>query len=473
MQGFGMFVRRFHCHGNSFNGVSMNVRMHTCCRRSKNGNEYLRHKSVLATFTCNQSKPYIHISNQRQQQRFPKRDYSISRSTGSKKSSKSKSISYSLDESLEKQLKTHAIKPATGVSLQQLLQFGSNPTEMTLLRASVFLHHELPIRLAKKALELENLPYGLSNMPSIKEVRRWYVTSFKEITEFPRPDSFSSERKFTNLVKEIYERHSGVLWTMAKGIYELKSSFLKSEHAGRNSSTDFALEKVFPEVQAFLDNFFLSRVGIRVLIGQHIALHENIDGWVGLICVRTSPSEIARNAVKAASQACLIRYGRVPNVIITGDLDRDFPYIPAHLHHILFELLKNSMRAVVEHHGLEKEEEYPEIKIVIIDREENEDVCIKVMDEGGGIPRADLQKVWSYMYTTAVQDAKEVFDSLESGRDFAAYNLPLAGMGYGLPVSRVFARYLGGDINIVSMEGFGTDAYVYMRSLGDSEEPMP
>lgn len=151
--------------------------------------------------------------------------------------------------------------------------------------------------------------------------------------------------------------------------------------------------------------------------------------------------------------------------------------MPAHLHHIVYEVLKNSMRAVIEHHGLNRPaEEYPEIKVVIVDRENNEDVCIKVMDEGGGIPRAQLQSVWSYMYTTAVEDANEIFDSIDSGeaRDFGGtVPIPLAGMGYGLPISRVFARYLGGDIELVSMEGYGTDAYIHMRALGDSPEKLP
>lgn len=30
-----------------------------------------------------------------------------------------------------------------------------------------------------------------------------------------------------------------------------------------------------------------------------------------------------------------------------------------------------------------------------------EDVTIKIMDEGGGIRRSDLQHMWSYMYSTA------------------------------------------------------------------------
>ena len=65
------------------------------------------------------------------------------------------------------------------------------------------------------------------------------------------------------------------------------------------------------------------------------------------------------------------------------------------MHLIQLELLKNSMRATVEYHGIDAD--YPPIKVVIADGSDNEDVIIKVSDEGGGIPRSNMKRIWSYV----------------------------------------------------------------------------
>ncbi len=57
--------------------------------------------------------------------------------------------------------------------------------------------------------------------------------------------------------------------------------------------------------------------------------------------------------------------------------------------HICFELLKNSLRAVVERYGVENEDNYPPIKVVVV--EGKEDITIKISDEGGGIPRSAVR----------------------------------------------------------------------------------
>jgi pyruvate dehydrogenase kinase 2/3/4 len=59
----------------------------------------------------------------------------------------------------------------TGVTLRYMMEFGSRPTQRNLLLSAQFLHKELPIRFARRALELDSLPFGLSNKPAILKVR--------------------------------------------------------------------------------------------------------------------------------------------------------------------------------------------------------------------------------------------------------------------------------------------------------------
>lgn len=87
---------------------------------------------------------------------------------------------------------------------------------------------------------------------------------------------------------------------------------------------------------------------------------------------------------------------------------------------MVFEVVKNSLRAVVERHGVDSEE-FPPIKVIVAHGEE--DITIKISDEGGGIPRSAVPLIWTYMYTTAqTQGLEQDFE----GTDFKA---PMAGFG--------------------------------------------
>jgi len=214
----------------------------------------------------------------------------------------------------------------------------------------------------------------------------------------------------------------------------------------------------------------MSRVGIRMLIGQHITLHEPPKAnHIGLINTKTSPIMVAEEAVADARDVCLREYGCAPEVEIFGAPNLTFPYVPGHLHHMLFELIKNSLRAVQDRFE-DSNDEPPPVRIVVA--EGVEDITIKVSDEGGGIARSGLPRIWTYLYTTAknpmIQDNDE--DLVDGAAQLPA---ALAGYGYGLPISRLYARYFGGDMQILSMEGYGTDAYLHLSRLADKQEPLP
>ncbi|MCJ1243944.1 hypothetical protein MMC30_001141 [Trapelia coarctata] len=419
-------------------------------------------------------------------------------------------MSWKKTDKLMETIKHYSSFPATGVSLRQMVQFGERPSAGTLFRASQFLSEELPIRLAHRVEELGNLPDQLSEMPSIKRVQDWYAQSFEDITNLPRPSLPSDvrerllrpskqngnqskilshaiqnpsvkqgqyrslpngngngngnggskgsarryyaaaddgedwppelsdyNRRFANTLEGIKRRHDGVVTTVAQGILEYKRKRQRMQ--------------IDSNIQSFLDRFYMSRIGIRMLIGQHIALTDqkqhNDPNYVGIICTKTSVQELAQEAIDNARFVCEDHYGLfdAPKVQLVCKPDLHFMYVPGHLSHMLFETLKNALRAVVEAHGQHKDD-FPVTKVIIA--EGKEDITIKISDEGGGIPRSAIPLVWTYMYTTV-----ESTPNLDPDYNKSDFKAPMAGFGYGLPISRLYARYFGGDLKLISMEG--------------------
>lgn len=348
-----------------------------------------------------------------------------------------------LPEPLIEKIRRFSALPTTSVSLRTLYEYARHADESTFVRAAQFLHREMPIRLAKKVEELEAIPGGLLRIRNVQTVRDWYVQSFRDISSFPYPETPEDEQAFTEMLEEVKDRHKNQVAVMARGIRE----YMNRE----------GLEAINDEIQTFLDSFFLSRIGIRVLLGHHAASHHVRDGWVGIICAQTSPYEVALEAAADAAQLCRQTFGDPPDVRFHGKLNLRFKYIPSHLKHIFFELFKNSFRATIEHNR-DREGPLPVVHVIIAGG--LEDVSIKITDRGGGIPRSVIDRVWLYAYTTVGEEV----DMLRS--DGAI----MAGLGYGLPLSRLYARYFGGDLQIISLEGFGTDAYIHLSRLGTQDE---
>jgi pyruvate dehydrogenase kinase 2/3/4 len=71
-----------------------------------------------------------------------------------------------------------------------------------------------------------------------------------------------------------------------------------------------------------------------------------------------------------------------------------------------------------------------------------DDLTIRIADRGGGMPRrVKDENLFTYLYSTA--QAPEFFERAIEGDDAALTdmnNAPLAGFGYGLPISRLYAR---------------------------------
>ena len=324
----------------------------------------------------------------------------------------------------------------------------------------IFLRKELPVRLANMMQEMQLLPENLLRMPSVSLVQSWYERSFEEVLKFEsgNADDPVTLESFCEALIKIRNRHSNVVPTMAQGVLELKETHpvdQQTEHS----------------IQYFLHRFYMSRISIRMLINQHVTLFGGgispPVGHVGCVDPNCKVSAVVQDAYENARFLCEQYYLAAPDLVIEQhntmnpkESSITVTYVPSHLHHIMFELIKNSMRAVVEHHGSDSDS-LPPIHIRIV--KGKEDVSMKISDRGGGIPRSLSDQLFHYMYSTAPQPPASGVEST-----------PLAGYGYGLPLSRLYARYFHGDLVISSYEGFGTDAMVYLKVLtSEASELLP
>ncbi|XP_059608381.1 pyruvate dehydrogenase (acetyl-transferring) kinase, mitochondrial [Phlebotomus argentipes] len=344
------------------------------------------------------------------------------------------------------------------LSIKQFIDFGLNACEK---KSYMFLRKELPVRLANIMKEIALLPQQLLRQSSVAMVSQWYHKSFEEIINYEKIEpSGDTLKRFVGDLKLIRDRHSDVVQTMALGILELK----EAQHGEIEPSTEAA-------IQYFLDRLYMSRISIRMLINQHTMLfgntHPDPGKHIGCIDPTCNPSAVVRDAYDTARFLCDQYYFGAPALEIEehNDLEADQPvriiYVPSHLYHMLFELFKNSMRAVMERYE-QDEENIPPIKVTIV--RAKEDICVKMSDRGGGIPRSQMDLLFKYMYSTAPQPQKHV--------DHQSNTVPLAGYGYGLPISRLYARYFHGDLCLMSCEGYGTDALIYLKTLSDEANEL-
>ena len=233
-----------------------------------------------------------------------------------------------------------ASETQTPISLQTLLRTGRGDflhktfaestvgkhaaTELVLRQVASFLRRELPVRMARRVADLESIPV-LRDMNSVLQVKDAYIQSCMDLLNYSGEiNSPIAEEEFSRLIEAIYERHASVLVQMARGAYEFRQTIRRDK-----GTTDIELEE---DIHDFLDRFYLCRIGIRVLIGQYLALrHPPVTNYIGIICSQTSPYEVVKRAIDDAAFMCTRKYGDAPEVIITGRLDLTFPYVPTHL----------------------------------------------------------------------------------------------------------------------------------------------
>ncbi|PVV03242.1 hypothetical protein BB560_002282 [Smittium megazygosporum] len=248
----------------------------------------------------------------------------------------------------------------------------------------------------------------------------------------------------------------------------------------------------------FFEWFYSMCLGTQVLVQGQICTRDFGKTYVR----KFHPVDVAKIAVADARTVAAKHYGVEPPVveIVTADPDLSTVYIPYFLYSIIFELMKNAFRATIEFHR-KNNSDPPPVKLVIA--KGLEDLTFKVSDQGGGMPYSKVQNLWSFLHQRSRNEGPENFaypshplekfeskssasknpnpDSgspssksyLNEFNEHILSDSPLYGYGIGLPTLRMIARFFGGDLDVVSMEGYGTDFYLHLHRSGNVLECTP
>ncbi|KAG0277535.1 hypothetical protein BGZ95_005768 [Linnemannia exigua] len=443
------------------------------------------------------------------------------------------------------------------------------------LEMARYARKELPVRLARRVKSIQNLPFIIGTNPYIKRVYRLYYDAFQALTAFQEDIQGKEDLdRIAEVLRGLVESHADVIPMLSQGFLECKKYM------------DTA------DIQTFLDEMIRSRIGIRLIAEQVIALRAQTaellkdngeeedkvsskvnngasnntvatveqgspSQVIGVVHTQLRLAELVKDCASFVQELCNVNYGSSPDVVINGQTDATFTYVPVHLEYILCELLKNSLRATVEHSAkigrsvphkatgfFETEEEgsttapsvkaevrqvsqkegepsppliggpvvmkekdgeelditkrlnefgHPPVEVTIAQSEH--EITIRIRDQGGGVCKEDLDHIFDYSFTTVKDENESSAESLsdngvgvgvgsgggrnESESIFkgvsrlamqAGLGGPIAGLGFGLPLTRIYAQYFGGRMHLVSLQGHGVDVYLKLKQLEHVED---
>lgn len=354
-------------------------------------------------------------------------------------------------------LEKYSNKEQKAITLKQLTVFGRSSTMNLekLLRSANYIREELPVRLAHRIREFQQLPFVVGANPAIEQVYQLYWEAFEKFRAVPQVNSLEENQVFCSVVSEMLSQHKKVIPLLVVGIHESQKYMEEGD------------------LNKFMNETLQSRISRRVLAEQHIALSNVFDGTVpaelpniiGIVNNRCNAHSIVMKCAGLVSDLFTNAYEiPAPDVVVDGNLHASFTYIPDHIEYIIFELLKNSMRHTFLSHG-EKKALLPPIRVTI--GVGDDQIMFRVSDQGGGIEKSVLSSIWNFVKLES-KDISQHPEIVAKVRELIPINIS---MGIGLPMSQVYANYWGGSISVYSMDRYGTDSYVTLTT-GNSQERL-
>ncbi|KAI1800556.1 alpha-ketoacid dehydrogenase kinase [Daldinia bambusicola] len=389
------------------------------------------------------------------------------------------------------------VKEARPISLRQLMVFGRSLTEARLISSANYVRTELPTRIAHRIRDMQRLPYVVVTNPHISDVYELYYNAFDTFRRIREVKTLEDNEHLCKEIAKMLRAHLTVIPKLAMGILECSGLMPAAE------------------LDHFMNTILRSRISRRVIAEQHLALTETFNShwfspgaklseseFIGEVFIKCIAKDVIEHCAKAVQDLARSANGpdtKIPEIRINGHMESSFPYILSHLEYIIGELLRNSVQAVIEKHQKSKDptSNPPPIEVTLCEAPQH--VIIRISDQGGGIPRDVLPYLWSFgkgplknqrlenlgqvplmaatLQELKVNDGKLTgLQSERSGHDSSLSSLatrpPNLRLGMGLPLSRVYAEYWAGSLELHSLEGYGVDAFLQISKLGNKNEQL-
>ncbi|KAJ7682775.1 alpha-ketoacid dehydrogenase kinase N-terminal domain-containing protein [Mycena polygramma] len=390
-----------------------------------------------------------------------------------------------------KQLELYAAKEANRLTLRQLVFFGRSMDEDRLIKSANYVRTELPVRIAHRLRDMQKLPYIVVTQEGVAKVYELYWVAFDKFRQYPPINTLEDNAAFCDFLQNILREHSTVIPSLSLGLS------LASPHLSPDA------------LDSFMRRMLVSRISRRVLAEHHIALSAAHSGkqspathgepHVGIIFTGLN----VKRCIDKCANLLRKRGNNWPEIQIYGHLETNFAYIKEHVEYIIFELLKNAMRATASQHR--SSSTLPPIRATIVAGAN--DVGIRISDQGGGLSHtmvkapSDLFSFSHIRNAARLQDSRigalrtvssspqgmratvdeqvgqwqqnltnSLDDNATSDPEMEAGIGPHPRIGIGLPMSNIFATYFGGSLELVTLDGWGTDVYLRLPRLGTNLE---
>lgn len=366
---------------------------------------------------------------------------------------------------LEGALRKYASRPLKPASLEDLITHAKSAGQAYVSQTT---REEILARISHNASRLREFPHSqpIRNLIQIHESTfETLLSSDEAVSKISGKDPHSND-EFDRILSGVRDRHKTNLETLmeAKKVIVVRDATEKRR------------------IQGLIDDFLLLNTGWQLLSGHLLSATRQVGGEgggdrtgtrgnqdpsvVGMVAKRCELVEVVSEAVDQTTTITERYMDNVPDVIIEGDQGTAACCVPSHIHHILFEVLKNAFRATVLAHG-DSISTLPPIKVRLV--QGSEEVCVVIQDRACGMSRAMVNKAFDYLYTSA----EPAEDLVTLQRSYQPVGDPMTGMGVGLPVSRLYARHFGGDLRLFSIQGDGTTACLYIPRDITIREQLP